>query len=164
MSRGILILTENDCEKKQDILRLTSPTMQRAFPGFFTLWETVVEYQILHHPSSAACAQLRRSIAWIPGSFAIHQLRSAKLLSSAVSVRCLAQLRRLTFQTPWALGLQGDEGTDLKRTLLFSVSVATCPLRGRRHRPFDVCRCYAAGSFAASDRLRMRGNFLARIG
>ena len=47
MSRGILILTENDCRKKAghftfDISKYT----KRAFPGFSTLWEIVVEYLI----------------------------------------------------------------------------------------------------------------------
>ena len=123
---------------------------KKSVPRFFQF----VEYQILHHSSSAVCARQRWSTAWIPGSFAIHQLRSAKLLGSAVSSWCLAQLRRLTFQTPWALGLQGDE----------SPYLSTCPLRGRRHRSFDVCPRYAAGSFAAADRLWLRGSFLAWIG
>ena len=47
---------------------------------------------------------------------------------------------------------------------LLSASLAICPLRGRRHHPFDVCPCYAAGSFAAADCLWLRGSFLTRIG
>ena len=125
---------------------------------------TVAGFQMLS--SLKPYAQQRRSAAWIPGSTAIHQLWIAKLPCSTMCVWCLDWVEESGFATPAAykvvwikiwLGVHFNSSEHVVTLQFFA-------LQGRCNRPFAVCPRDAACSFAASDRLWLRGGFLTRFG
>ena len=63
----------------------------------------------------------------------------------------------------WPFQLHGNVWASVEKKYAFVLPVATC-FQGRRHSSFDLCTCYAAGSFAAADRLWLLGAFLTWIG